>query len=281
MPDLTHATAEEVAAEVEEVGYAVVPNFINANRVAALLRELADIFDGIGSFDSEQIGQQTHHTHNLLEKTRTVDALAMDPRRTNIIRAILGPDIQISSVVASRPSPGNQPQLLHQDDGHLPIPRPHMPLVATRLTALDPFTEENGATRVVPGSHRSTGSVDQNAETVAVEMDAGSMYVMHAAFCHAGGGNMSEDRFRRSIIINYNLAWLKQRENQFIGVPPEIAVEMPEGMQRLIGYQVTNSNLGTVDYQNPIETVKRRLGVSHLSLGFPTKSNLKHSLFVW
>ena len=213
----------------------IIPD--RAAQMAALRSGRIDLMRGI-SFTE---GQQTHHAHNLLEKTRAVDALAMDPRRTDIIRTILRPDVQISSVVASRPAPGDQPQLLHQDNGHFPIPCPHMPLVATTLTALDPFMEENGATRVVPGSLRSTGSVDQNAETVVVEMDAGSMYVMHGALWHADGGNTSEDRFRRSIIINYNLALLKQCENQFIGVPPEIAVEMPEEMQRLIGYQVTNS----------------------------------------
>ena len=42
-------------------------------------------------------------------------------------------------------------------------------------------------------------------------------------------------------------------------MPPEVVVEMPGRLQALIGYKLTNYGLGTVDYRNPIETVKRRL----------------------
>ena len=74
------------------------------------------------------------------------------------------------------------------------------------------------------------------------------------------GGNSTHDSYRRSINVNFNLAWLKQRENQFVGVPPEVVVAMSEPLQALIGYKLTNFGLGSVDYQNPIETVKKRMG---------------------
>ncbi len=244
---------------IREDGYAVVPDFLDLETLDRLRRGLAPVFDDIGSRMTEEYGQQTVHTHNLLAKTRAVDELLVDDRLLALIEAVLGPDFQISGVAAMRPAPGDRRQRMHQDDGHYPIPRPHPPFIVNTLIALDPFTRENGATEVVPGSHRSVDRVDQDAPTVSVEMPAGALLLWEGALWHRGGGNSTANEYRRSINLNFNLAWLKQRENQFIGVPPEVVVEMPEKLQALIGYKLTNFGLGTVDYRNPIETVKRRL----------------------
>ena len=244
---------------VREDGFAVVPDLIDEETVDRLCCGLVPVFDDIGSRMTEEYGRQTVHTHNLLAKTRAVDELLMNERMLRLVEALLGPDFQISGVAAMRPAPGDRRQRMHQDDGHYPIPRPHPTLIVNTLIALDPFTVENGATEVVPGSHRRVGPVDPDTPTVAVEMPAGALLLWEGALWHRGGGNSTPDGYRRSINVNFNLAWLKQRENQFIGVPPEVVVEMPEKLQALIGYKLTNFGLGTVDYRNPIETVKRRL----------------------
>ena len=258
MPNCTVET-EDAVRRVGEVGYAVVPDFLAEQTVARLRTDLAPIFDAISSRMTEQHGQQTNHVHNLLAKTRAVDDLLMDDRLLALVEGVLGPDFQISGVAAMRPAPGDHRQWMHQDDGHYPIPRPHPPLIVNTLIALDPFTVANGATEVVPGSHRRVERVDPDAATVSVEMPVGGLLFWEGALWHRGGGNSTRDGTRRSINVNFNLAWLKQRENQFIGVPPEVVVEMPEKLQALIGYKLTNFGLGTVDYRNPIETVKRRL----------------------
>ncbi|MCY4656822.1 MAG: phytanoyl-CoA dioxygenase family protein [Gammaproteobacteria bacterium] len=250
---------EAIAAKVADVGYAIVPDFLDEATVDHLCRGLAPVFDAIGSRMSEEFGQQTVHTHNLLAKTRAVDELLIDNRLLELMGTILGPDFQISGVAAMRPGPGDARQHMHQDDGHYPIPRPHDPLIVNTLISLDPFTKENGGTEVVPGSHRFTKRVVQDHPTVTLEMPAGGLLLWDGALWHRGGGNSTADNYRRSINLNFNLAWLKQRENQFIGIPPEVVVKMPEKLQALIGYKLTNFGLGSVDYKNPIETVKRRL----------------------
>ncbi|MYE88359.1 hypothetical protein F4X33_05115 [Candidatus Poribacteria bacterium] len=250
---------QAVADRVREEGYAVVPDFLDAPWVSRLCENLAPVFDAIGSRVSKEFGQQTIHTHNLLAKTRAVDEILIDQRLHDLIGAILGPDFQISGVAAMRPAPGDKRQHMHQDDGHYPIPRPHPPFIVNTLIALDPFTAANGATEVVPKSHLWTKRVEQDAETVAVEMPAGALLLWEGALWHRGGGNATADSYRRSINLNFNLAWLKQRENQFIGVPHDVVVGMPTKLQELIGYKLTNFGLGTVDYRNPIETVKARL----------------------
>ena len=257
---------DEVKRRVREDGYAVVPDLLTPETVERLRADLAPVFDAIGSRTMEDYGQQTVHTHNLLAKTRAVDELLMEDRLLRLVEAVLGPDFQVSGVAAMRPGPGDRRQRMHQDDGHYPIPRPHRPLIVNTLIALDPFTAENGGTEVVPGSHRFTCRVDPDTPTVTVEMPAGALLLWEGALWHRGGGNSTGNQYRRSINVNFNLAWLKQRENQFIGVPPEVVLAMPEKLQALIGYKLTNFGLGTVDYRNPIETVKRRMaGKSELA----------------
>ena len=249
---------EHVVEAMREEGYAVVPDFLDKETIERLRQDLAPVFDDIGSRSTKDFGQQTIHTHNLLAKTRAVDGVLMDDKLLTLIEAILGPDFQISGVAAMRPAPGDRRQHMHRDDGHYPIPYPHPPLIVNTLIALDPFTVENGATEVVPRSHLLTERVDQDKPTVSVEMPVGGLLLWDGALWHRGGGNSTKNTYRRSINLNFNLAWLKQRENQFIGVPPEVVVAMPEKLQALIGYKLTNFGLGTVDYRNPIETVKKR-----------------------
>ncbi len=256
---------ESAAGHIREDGYTVVPDFLDEKRLEGLCRDLAPVFEAVGSRMTEEYGQQTIHTHNLLAKTRAVDEILMGDRLLGIIEAVLGPDYQVSGVAAMRPGPGDRPQRMHQDDGHYPLPRPHAPLLVNTLLALDPFTAENGATEIVPGSHRSADPVDPDVPTLTVEMPVGALFLWDGAVWHRGGGNSTQNGYRRSINVNFNLAWLKQRENQFVGVPWEVVVGMPEKLQALIGYKLTNRGLGTVDYRNPIETVKRRVAEAHSS----------------
>lgn len=174
--------------------------------VDRLRRGLAPVFDAIGSRMTQDYGQQTVHTHNLLAKTRSVDEVLVDERLLGLVEAVLGPDFQISGVAAMRPGPGDRRQRMHQDDGHYPIPRPHPPLILNTLIALDPFTAESGATEVVPGSHRLLGPVDPDAPTVTVEMPLGALLLWEGALWHRGGGNSTRSAYRRSINVNFNLA---------------------------------------------------------------------------
>ena len=148
---------------------------------------------------------------------------------------------------------GVAPQGLHQDDGHYPLPRPRQPLIANPLIALDDFTQANGATRLVPGSHLSTDPIDPDAEVIFAEMPAGSLLVFDGALWHAGGGNRTRDQRRRSINLNFNLSWLRQQENQYVGIPRETWLALPERLQRLLGFQKVNFLYGSVDYTDPLK----------------------------
>ena len=252
---------DKATAEVKELGYAIIPGFLSEQRLNLLRNDLEPIFGQSGIRNADQGGRysglQTVHVHNLFAKTRAVDEIAIDPVLLLIIEGILGSLFQLSVGTAMSPQPGVDPQGLHRDDGHYPLARPRPPFIANSLIALDDFTQANGATRIAPGSHKRTEDIKPNTEVIFAEMPAGSLLVFDGALWHAGGGNRTKDQRRRSINLNFNLSWLRQQENQYVGIPRTEWLKMPERLQRLLGFQKVNFLYGSVDYTDPLVYFKQ------------------------
>ncbi|HIK69394.1 MAG TPA: hypothetical protein EYF99_05450 [Pseudomonadales bacterium] len=252
---------DKATAEVKELGYAIIPGFLSEQRLNLLRNDLEPIFEQSGIRNADQGGRysglQTVHVHNLFAKTRAVDEIAIDPVLLLIIEGILGSLFQLSVGTAMSPQPGVDPQGLHRDDGHYPLARPRPPFIANSLIALDDFTQANGATRIAPGSHKRTEDIKPNTEVIFAEMPAGSLLVFDGALWHAGGGNRTKDQRRRSINLNFNLSWLRQQENQYVGIPRTEWLKMPERLQRLLGFQKVNFLYGSVDYTDPLVYFKQ------------------------
>ena len=143
--------------------------------------------------------------------------------------------------------------------GFWPLSRPHQPFVVNAVIAVDEFTAENGATILVPGSHKwHDQQVRQppDVETIQVEMKPGTMLIWTGALWHGGGANNTGET-RLAIDINFNLSFLRQQENQYIDVPREELPKMPERLRRLIGYQhgVSPVGPGMVDLRDPMKMV--------------------------
>ncbi|XOV85817.1 MAG: phytanoyl-CoA dioxygenase family protein [Pseudomonadota bacterium] len=260
---LSDTDAKRVARavfDVQQNGYAIIPDFLSPTRLARLRLEMEPIFEQTGTRDAtgsgRYTGQQTVHVHNLFAKTTAVDEIAIDPVLLLTIEGVLGSLFQLSVATAMCPDPGVDPQGLHQDDGHYPLPRPRPPFIANTLIAIDDFTEANGATRIVPGSHKSIEELDPKADVVFAEMAAGSLLVFDGALWHAGGGNRTLNERRRSVNLNFNLSWLRQQENQYLGIPRARWLDMPERLQRLLGFQKVNFLYGSVDYTDPLTYFK-------------------------
>ena len=83
-------------------------------------------------------------------------------------------------------------------------------------------------------------------------MPAGSLLVFDGALWHGGGSDITQDQRRRSIYLNFNLSWLRQQENQSVGIPRHLWLELPERLQRLLGFQKVNFLYGSVDYTDPL-----------------------------
>ena len=244
----------ERVAEIEAQGYTIIPDFVQPNEIA----QIRHAFDTeVRITEMRAIGTDTGKTlraHNLLAKTRAVDYLFLDPRIRALIEGVLGPRVQINVTTLFNILPGETKQFLHQDDGLWPIKRPHPHFVCNALIALDDFDLENGATHIVPYSHSwHDRPVDQSIETLQVTMRAGTMLMWEGGLWHGGGANTSNDRERLGFFMSHNVAYLRPQEIQLLSVPREVAVLLPELLQRLLGYH--RFGLG-VDGRDPIDVLK-------------------------
>lgn len=144
--------------------------------------------------------------------------------------------------------PGERPQSVHRDRwAFLYDFNQGSEIEISTMWALTDFTEENGATRVVPGSHRwderSLKSAIPMEETTFAAMPKGSVLIYTGSTFHGGGQNRTTER-RVGLNVDYNLAFLRQEENQYLSAPPHVAKTFPKDLQRLLGYSLAGGGLG-------------------------------------
>lgn len=246
--------AARVVRGIREDGYAIAPGIVPAPLVAALvgaidakLGELAVPF-GENAF----LGERTRRIFNLLARDPVFREVPILPAALAVVEALLDPECLLSSMTAIEMHPGQAAQPLHCDDGSHGLPRPGRPWGVVAIWALSDFTLANGATRVVPGSHRfeRIPRRGDDPDTVPVEMPAGSVLFYDAGVWHGGGANASDAR-RLGIVVNYCAGFLRQEECQLLALPREQVAAFPSRLRRLVGYGTYRGLLGHVDRESP------------------------------
>jgi ectoine hydroxylase-related dioxygenase (phytanoyl-CoA dioxygenase family) len=245
------AIAGDVLDGLDRQGLAVVERFLDADDVRRkkddLARVLASVPTGRNSFE----GFGTRRIYALFAKTRLFDAQAIDPLLLAVVERLLGPGFLLSAPTGISIGPGEVAQRLHRDDSVYPVARPHAELVVNTMWALDDFTTENGATLVVPGSHRwPPDRRASESEAVPALMPAGSALFYVGSVLHAGGANRTAAP-RLGVILEYCAGWLRPQENHVLGVPKTIVRELPDRLRELLGYGIHGSLLGYVDGRHP------------------------------
>jgi ectoine hydroxylase-related dioxygenase (phytanoyl-CoA dioxygenase family) len=129
------------------------------------------------------------------------------------------------------------------------------------IWALSDFRHDNGATRIVPGSHKfeSAPEYGRAYDTVTAAMPAGSVMLFDSALWHGGGANVSDER-RFAFSCAYCWGWMRQQENLQLGIPRDIARRFPRRLQELCGYSVYKGQFGHIDNRDPIELLGRERG---------------------
>jgi ectoine hydroxylase-related dioxygenase (phytanoyl-CoA dioxygenase family) len=173
-----------------------------------------------------------------------------------VLDQVLG-HYQLSAPVGIRIGPGESAQMLHRDDAVYPLPEPHPPVVVNTMWPLDEFTEENGATRYVPGSHRwEPGRQPGPGDPVqTAAMAPGSAMFYLGSLWHGGGANRTGQP-RLGVILEYVAAWLRPQENHCLAVPRGIVRDLPERLQELLGYNIYPPFLGYVDGSHPRKVLR-------------------------
>lgn len=249
---------------IDQYGFVIIPNLLKANEVERLRADLEPWFARTPPCEGDFYGWKTTRLGGLFAKSTLTRDMAMKGTILAIVDELLRPladCIQINLSEAIRVHPGERAQIPHRDEEMWPTDKIGQWIVNV-MWALDDFTEENGATRLWPGSHKTVlGRAADPERSVPAIMTAGSALIYVGSLTHGAGANTTQ-KPRTGIAISYCLGWLKQYENQYLAYPKELVRSFPERLQRLIGYQVHRPNLGGVNGRDPIlalenETIER------------------------
>ena len=248
----------------------------------------AEVEDDVAAADPDEamfnpvvqafLGSQTRQVAGMPARSPTFAVEVMcHPVLLGLAEAVLGPNcgrFQLNLGHLLQRGPGSDDQLLHRDElVWSDVPRPAPELQLASVIAFVDFTKENGATRVVPGSHRWPERELPPMEQFLVpppepdqiayaEMPAGSAVVYTGGTIHGGSANTT-DVPRRGAHLSYCLGWLRTEENNFLSCPPEVAAKLPRQAQEVLGYSIQDSldrggaYLGMVRMQDPVELLQR------------------------
>ncbi|SME91139.1 Ectoine hydroxylase-related dioxygenase, phytanoyl-CoA dioxygenase (PhyH) family [Tistlia consotensis] len=237
-------------------GYTVIENAFDAATRDALIEGLLRLErEGEAGYARTTFeGMQTVRVYNLLARGEVFRQVPLNPAALAVAEAVLDPELLLSSLSAITLGPGQPAQPMHEDTQQIPLPRPHPPIAVNAMWALSPFTEDNGATRIVPASHLAAEPPVYGGayETRAATMPAGSIMLFDSQLWHAGGANRTDER-RFAISCYYCAGWLRQQENLQLGLPRETVQTFPRRLQELCGYSVYRGQYGHIDNRDPIE----------------------------
>jgi ectoine hydroxylase-related dioxygenase (phytanoyl-CoA dioxygenase family) len=246
LPNTTDTAAIVEALNTE--GGVIVEQAADRKLVDRISEELAPHYVAEGDkFHNDFNGYRTQRLSGVLALSRSSAELIAHPLIMQVADAVLGPhcvNYRLGSATAIEIHPGEGHQVLHEDDSFYPMHFPAVEYQIGAMWALTDFTEDNGATHVVPRSHW-TGSVKytEGAETLRATMSPGSVLFYFGSTWHGGGAN-NTGQPRSGLINTYALGWLRQEENQFLTVPREVADSYPENVRKLMGYQAHGEYLG-------------------------------------
>lgn len=243
-----NATPDQVVECIREFGYVIIDG-LAPNLTRAADRELAPYFErapvGTGSFT----GERTQRVARLVARSAACRELVCHPLVLESVCQLFDGQCyhaQLALTQAIRVHPGAPAQGLHRDDNVFPFAHPRPPSVLFGMWALSEFEAENGATRLIPGSNKwSDSEAADEGLTVAANMSPGSLVLWEGATYHGAGANRTNS-VRTGALIGYNLGWLRQYENQYLAVPPDVARTLSREMQELIGYK-NHGYLGTYE----------------------------------
>jgi ectoine hydroxylase-related dioxygenase (phytanoyl-CoA dioxygenase family) len=270
---LKPSVSPEYLAEVlARDGCAVVDQLAPAAQLDRVCAEMSPFIEATRPGVDEFSGHNTRRTGALIARSPAARELVMHPLVLGTTKAVLvgatSFHLHLTQIIAI--GPGEPAQAIHRDQwafDFFPFPGGYE-VQCNTIWALTDFTEENGATRVIPGSnHLQDKRQFALEDSEAAEMERGSVLLYTGAIYHGGGANRSEAT-RMGLNITYARSWLRQEENQYLSVPLDVARELPTDLLRVMGYARGAYALGYIDdLRDPIAVVRpdaQRTGLGEL-----------------
>ena len=254
MGELTSEHLERIG----EQGYTIVRNAFPAEQADELRQAIERLEVELAVTPSTNAfeGAHTWRIYNLLAHGERFRPIPLHPEVLPIAEGVLDRDCLISTVSTIAIGPGEVAQPIHADDALHPLTRPHVATVCNSMWALTDFTEANGATRLVPGSHKAdhTPRYGTHAASVPAEMAKGDILIWHGSLWHGGGANRTGER-RVGIAMNYCAGWVRQQENQQLGLPLETVAAFPPRLQELCGFGIYRGLVVHIVRRSPAEVL--------------------------
>src|ERR1700722_8457866 len=254
-------TAPAAVAEiVKEEGAVIVDGVASSRLLDSIGAELEPYLEATPPGPYDFTGFLTRRTGSLIARSPAARQLVMHPLALETTGNLLAhaTNFQLHLTQAIAIGPGQPAQPIHKDRwafDFFPFPTGYE-VQCNTIWALTEFTGENGATRIVLGSNTADDTqVFTQDDTEPAEMEQGSVLFYSGSVNHGGGANQT-DQVRIGLNITYNLAWLRQEENQYLATPREIAETLPVELLRLMGYDRGAYSLGYIDdLRDPIEAI--------------------------
>jgi len=253
-------SVDEVVQALETEGYAIVDELASTTTMDAIGAEMAPHVEGTAYGYDNYLGKKTRRTGALIARSPTSHQLIQHPLVMGACKGLLKKasrfQLQLTQIISVYP--GSPAQKLHQDEtiwDFFPFPQDYHPQ-CNLLWAMSEYTEENGATRVVPNSQDQKGRHYQYEESLPAVMKRGSALFYTGKVFHGAGANHS-DGVRTALNVTYAAGWLRQEENQYLTTPIEVARSLPDDLLKLMGYQMGCLGMGYVrDFEDPLVTVR-------------------------
>lgn len=273
------ATSEQISDALAEHGYVVVENFVPNSVMDAIDAEMAPHINESPYGSDGFLGGLTQRTGAMISRSPTSRDLIMNPVVLGAVKQHLSHastfQLHLTQVITVHP---NSPaQILHRDElawDFFPFPSDYE-IQCNLLWALTDYTAENGATRIVPGSHRA-GTKEKYApdEGIPAVMSRGSALFYTGKIYHGAGHNCSSS-VRKAINITYAVGWVRQEENQYLSTPLEQAKTLPDDLLKVMGYQCGCFAIGYVrDFEDPLSVLRGE--TERVSAGFSVVKDTKN-----
>ena len=231
-------------------GYALIANALTGEEVRGCRERLrsqaaAEEAAGIGHFDSGEL-KLNQRVWNLVNKGKMFCDLLFHPVLRELLPELLGEDYTLSSLTANIAAPGGEPMPLHSDQGYAPRSLP-VRVVVNTAWMLEDQSEENGGTRLVPGSHLwpELPADKPEVESIAATGPAGTMLMFDGRLWHGTGANRTSRR--RHLLLGYFCRpWIRPQENFTLSLLDELYEEASPELLGLLGFR-TYGTLGNVN----------------------------------
>jgi ectoine hydroxylase-related dioxygenase (phytanoyl-CoA dioxygenase family) len=257
--------SDKVAADIgmhrdrlDHDGYTIIIDAFDVSTAAAILADIRRLEGELHITPARNgfEGFATTRVYNLLARGALFEQIPEHPMVLPLMHHLLGDGCLVSSLSSITIGPGEAAQPIHADDQLMPLVKPHVATTANSMWAITDFTAANGATRIIPGTHTADTSpvYGQHYESICAEMTAGSILVWHGSLWHGGGANTTAEA-RMGIAMNYCAGWIRQQENQQLGVPLDTLRSFSPELQELCGFGTYHGLIGHIDRRSAADVV--------------------------